>query len=111
MQEDDPRSYLREVAGNLEKLSDRPTLILWGTTDFVFGESERARFERIFPDHVSVLFDKASHFLQEDKGERIAEATGSEAPTGCSHNASSLRSNGGRAQQSSRETSFASGRK
>ena len=57
VQEDDPRSYLREVAGNLEKLSDRPTLIVWGTIDFVFGECERTRFERIFPDHVSVLFD------------------------------------------------------
>jgi haloalkane dehalogenase len=49
-------------------------LIVWGTADFAFGDSERSRFEQIFPNHVSLLFDKASHFLQEDEGERIAEA-------------------------------------
>lgn len=60
-------SYLQEVADSSQKLADRPTLIVWGTADFVFGELERARLERIFRNHVSVLFDKASHFLQEDK--------------------------------------------
>jgi pimeloyl-ACP methyl ester carboxylesterase len=27
-----------------------------------------------FPNHRTILFDNASHFLQEDVGERIAEA-------------------------------------
>jgi len=66
--------YLQEVADKLRKLADRPTLIVWGTADFAFGNSERSRFEQIFPNHVSLLFDKASHFLQEDEGECIAEA-------------------------------------
>ena len=65
--------YLREVEANLHSLADRPALIVWGTKDFAFREAERARFERIFPKHRTVLLDDASHFLQEDAGDRIAE--------------------------------------
>jgi haloalkane dehalogenase len=66
--------YLREVEANLNKLADRRTLIVWGEADFAFGEPERLRFEQVFPKHQTVLFANASHFLQEDEGERIAEA-------------------------------------
>jgi len=66
--------YLRQVEGNLPKLADRPALIVWGTKDFAFREPERERFERFFPKHKTVLLDDASHFLQEDAGERIASA-------------------------------------
>jgi len=64
--------YLKEVEANLGTLADRPTLIVWGTKDFAFHEAERARFERIFARHHTVLLDDASHFLQEDAGDRIA---------------------------------------
>jgi len=64
--------YLKEVEANLGKLADRPTLIVWGMKDFAFREAERARFERIFARHQTVLLDDASHFLQEDEGLRIA---------------------------------------
>jgi haloalkane dehalogenase len=66
--------YLQEVAANLHKLADRPVLIVWGTKDFAFREAERQRFERIFSKHKTVLFDDASHFLQEDAGDRISES-------------------------------------
>jgi haloalkane dehalogenase len=66
--------YLTEVEANLPKIADRPTLIVWGTKDFAFGERERKRFEATFPNHRTILFDNASHFLQEDVGERIAAA-------------------------------------
>ena len=66
--------YLREVEASLGKLDDRPALIVWGKADFAFGEPERSRFERIFRRHQTVTFENASHFLQEDEGERIAEA-------------------------------------
>ena len=66
--------YLKEVEANLPKIADRPALIVWGTKDFAFGEGERKRFEATFPNHRTILFDNASHFLQEDVGERIAEA-------------------------------------
>ena len=66
--------YLREVEASLDKLADRPALIVWGKADFAFGELERSRFEQIFLPHQTVTFERASHFLQEDEGERIAEA-------------------------------------
>lgn len=66
--------YLREVEAGLAKLADRPALIVWGTKDFAFRDAERARFERSFPRHRTVLLNDSSHFLQEDAGERIAEA-------------------------------------
>ena len=66
--------YLKEVEANLPKIADRPALIVWGTKDFAFRESERKRFEATFPNHRTILYDNASHFLQEDVGERIAEA-------------------------------------
>jgi haloalkane dehalogenase len=66
--------YLRQVEGNLPKLADRPALIVWGTKDFAFREAERERFERFFPKHKTVLLDDASHFLQEDAGDQIAES-------------------------------------
>jgi haloalkane dehalogenase len=67
-------AYLAEVHADLHKLADLPTLIVWGTKDFAFREANRERFEAAFPNHRTVLFDDASHFLQEDVGESIAEA-------------------------------------
>jgi haloalkane dehalogenase len=64
----------RVVEASLPKVGDRPTLIVLGATDLAFGEGERKRFEATFPNHRTILFDNASHFLQEDVGERIAEA-------------------------------------
>jgi pimeloyl-ACP methyl ester carboxylesterase len=49
-------------------------LIVRGTKDFAFREGNRKRFEAAFRKHRTVLFDDASHFLQEDVGEQIAEA-------------------------------------
>jgi haloalkane dehalogenase len=66
--------YLKEVEAGLPKLADRPALIVWGNKDFAFRDTERTRFERAFLKHKTVLFDDASHFLQEDAGERIAQA-------------------------------------
>jgi haloalkane dehalogenase len=67
-------AYLQEVETILPSLADRPTLIVWGMKDFAFREAERTRFERIFPRHTTVLLGDASHFLQEDAGDRIAES-------------------------------------
>jgi haloalkane dehalogenase len=66
--------YLREVEAGLAALAGRPALIVWGTQDFAFRERERERFERAFPRHQKILLEHASHFLQEDEGERIADA-------------------------------------
>jgi haloalkane dehalogenase len=66
--------YLAEVEAGLGRIADRPALIAWGTKDFAFGSAERARFESVFPNHRTVLYPTASHFLQEDVGDRIAAA-------------------------------------
>jgi haloalkane dehalogenase len=66
--------YLERVEANLAEIADRPTLIVWGAKDFAFGERERTRFEASFPNHRTVVFDDASHFLQEDASDRIARA-------------------------------------
>jgi haloalkane dehalogenase len=65
--------YLESVEASLPKLADRPALIVWGMKDFAFRDAERERFERLFLRHKTVLLDDASHFLQEDAGDRIAE--------------------------------------
>ena len=65
--------YLAQVEAGLPKISDRPALIVWGLKDFAFGDSARQRFEQAFPHHRSVLLPHASHFLQEDAGEQIAD--------------------------------------
>lgn len=66
--------YLREVEASLPKLADRPALIVWGLKDVAFRAAERQRFEQLFPTHTTVLFDHASHFLQEDVGDQIARS-------------------------------------
>lgn len=66
--------FLRTVEAGLARLSDRPALIVWGLKDFAFREPEMRRFARYFPNNKTVTYDDASHFLQEDVGERIADA-------------------------------------
>ncbi|MBV9471376.1 MAG: alpha/beta fold hydrolase [Solirubrobacterales bacterium] len=66
--------YLREVESGLEALSDRPALIVWGEKDFAFDRANRARFEAAFPSHETHVYPDASHFLQEDVGDQIAQA-------------------------------------
>ena len=67
-------AYLREVESNLYRIAARPALIVWGLKDFAFRDNERHRFEQIFPEHRTLLIDRASHFLQEDAGDQIAAA-------------------------------------
>jgi haloalkane dehalogenase len=64
--------FLAEVETGLAKLAGKPALIVWGMRDFAFDQKERTSFEKAFPQHRTVLFDNASHFLQEDVGEDIA---------------------------------------
>ena len=56
----------QQAEHGLESLRDRPALLLWGTKDFAFKDTERRRFEDAFADPRTVLLD-ASHFWQEDQ--------------------------------------------
>lgn len=65
--------YLHEVEAGLDRIEDRPALLTWGTKDFAFRDAERQRFERIFPNHETILLE-ASHFWQEDAADEASEA-------------------------------------
>ena len=67
------RGYLAEVEAGLERIADRPALIIWGAKDGGFRPPDRERFERSFPKHRTVLLETAKHFIQEDEPGRIAQ--------------------------------------
>ncbi len=66
--------FLRTVEQGMERLKNKKALIVWGEQDFAFVALERRRFESLFPDHSTVLLPNASHFLQEDAPDEIANA-------------------------------------
>lgn len=68
------RDYLAEVEAGLERLRDRPALILWGTKDIAFRLRERTRLERCFPRHRTVVLEGAGHYIQEDAPTEIVAA-------------------------------------
>jgi len=65
------REYLAEVEANLARLTNKPTLILWGDQDTAFKTLERERFERLFPDHRTRILSGAKHFVQEEAPDQI----------------------------------------
>jgi haloalkane dehalogenase len=65
--------YLAEVESNLERLSHKPTLILWGDRDDGFRDAERNRFEQLFPNHRVRILLGSKHFVQGEAPEQICE--------------------------------------
>jgi len=68
------RPFLAEVEAGLERLRDRPALIVWPTGDPAFGERERRRWEQLLPRHRTVSIEGAGHYVQEDAPEEIVAA-------------------------------------
>lgn len=68
------RPFLAELERALPRLGDRPALLVWPTKDVAFRESERKRWEQLFPDHRTVLLDGAGHYIQEEAPEEIVAA-------------------------------------
>ncbi|MFW6051937.1 MAG: alpha/beta fold hydrolase [Myxococcota bacterium] len=64
---------LQEIGAELEGWTV-PTQLIWGMRDPVFVPWFLEEFERRLPNHApSVRIDDASHFLQDDRPDRIAE--------------------------------------
>jgi haloalkane dehalogenase len=65
---------LTEVEHGLPRLADCPALIVWGDRDQAFKEPQRARWERVFPNHKTVILNGAAHYIQEDAPDDIVAA-------------------------------------
>ena len=68
------RDFLADIEAGLPDLASLPTLIVWSDGDFAFRAKERRRWERIFPDHTTVIIEGAGHFVQSDAPDRFAAA-------------------------------------
>jgi len=66
--------FLAEVERGLERLRDRPALLVWPDRDQAFGDRERRRWEELFADHRTVPLTGAGHYIQEDAPQEIATA-------------------------------------
>jgi haloalkane dehalogenase len=69
------RSWLRAIESQLPALADVPAVILWGARDEPgFRPQEMARWQRYLVRHELEILDDASHFVQEDRPDRVADA-------------------------------------
>lgn len=65
------KSFLVKVQSGLLSLIDKPTLILWGNSDFAFKKREMNHFESIFMNHKTIILAGCGHFIQEEAPEII----------------------------------------
>ena len=63
--------YMLEIERGLAKLRDRRALIFWGLRDDGFPRADLQRFQRAFPNHHTVEYDEADHFLVEDVAHQL----------------------------------------
>ena len=75
------RPFLAQIERGLPALRDRPALIVWPTKDVAFRNRERARWEELFPNHLTVTLEGAGHYIQEDAPEEIVAAIRDWAPS------------------------------
>jgi haloalkane dehalogenase len=69
------RDWLRSIEGRMPVLADLPAQIVWGARDEPgFRPAERNRWESHLPLHETEVLEDASHFVQEDRPDRVAEA-------------------------------------
>jgi haloalkane dehalogenase len=68
------RDFLILVEKGLERLQNKPVLILWGNKDVAFRKKELERWKSFFPSANTVMLEGAGHYIQEDAPEEIAAA-------------------------------------
>ena len=66
---------MHEIESRLPEMGETPTLLLWAPEDNVFPIEYADRLKELLPHAEGpVTFDKAAHFLQDDRGPDIAAA-------------------------------------
>lgn len=68
------RKFLAEVQDGLPAIHQLPTLIVWADADMAFGDGDRKRLEKEFPNHSTVIVHGAGHFVQSDAADEMSEA-------------------------------------
>jgi haloalkane dehalogenase len=69
------RPFMTHLAAGLHRVSHLPVLFTWGGRDFALRkEVELPRFQRLFPNHETVILERARHFFQEDAPEEVVIA-------------------------------------
>lgn len=64
---------MKAIEDRLGELADIPTLLLWAPGDNVFTMEYGERMKELLPHAVGpITFDRASHFLQDDRGPDLA---------------------------------------
>lgn len=67
---------MEAIERRLPELAATPTLLLWAPEDNVFPIEYANRLKEILPHAEGpILFDRAAHFLQDDRGPELARAT------------------------------------
>ena len=74
------KAFLRDVEQGLERLRDKPALILWPDHDPAFGDGELSRWEGLFAKHRLVELENCGHYIQEEAPDEIVAAIRSWAP-------------------------------
>ena len=66
---------LKSIERRLPELGSTPVLLLWAPGDEVFPIEHAHRFKELLPHAEGpILFDRARHFLQDDRGADLAAA-------------------------------------
>jgi haloalkane dehalogenase len=65
--------WLQAVRDRQPKISARPTLLLWGDDDHLFGHQELRTWEVLFQDTRTVHFEHAGHYVCEEAGPALVD--------------------------------------
>jgi haloalkane dehalogenase len=67
---------MQAIERRLPELAEIPTMLLWAPEDNVFPLEYAQRLKELLPHAEGpLLFDRAAHFLQDDRGPDLAQAT------------------------------------
>ncbi|MEC0243617.1 alpha/beta fold hydrolase [Paenibacillus dokdonensis] len=69
------RKWFADIESKLSNLSDLPAQILWGTKDSAgFPLEQMAKWQNYLPMNETEILEDASHYVQEDRPDRVAAA-------------------------------------